>query len=136
MRRQSGVPLLQGGVGALFAGAGPSAAFRVLHGALYMPAYSAIKHALHDAGAPAAAAVTAAAAGATVLTALIEVPVEAVMLRLKSGSGGVTFGKALRLALRAPGGAAALWAGATPYGALPAPCGLLCAVRKALFKRR
>ncbi len=114
MRRQSGVPLLQGGIPALFAGAGPSAAFRVLHGALYMPIYGTIKHALRDAGAPAAAAVTAAAAGATIATALVEIPVEAVMLRLKSGTGA-SFGRVLSAALAAPGGAAGLWAGAAPY---------------------
>jgi hypothetical protein len=109
------VPLLQGGIPALFAGAGPSAAFRVLHGALYMPLYASIKHALRDgAGLPAAAAVTGAAAGATVVTALVEIPIEAVMLRLKSGTGA-SFGRVLAAALAAPGGAGALWAGAAPY---------------------
>ena len=117
VRLQTGVPLLQGGVGSLFAGAAPSAAFRVLHGALYMPLYAVIKHAARDvAELPAALAVTAAAAGATVATALSEIPVEAVMLRLKSGAGA-SFGVALRAALAAPGGPAALWAGAMPYGA-------------------
>ncbi len=115
VRRQTGVPLLQGGIPALFAGAGPSAAFRVLHGALYMPLYASIKHALRDgAGLPAAAAVTGAAAGATVVTALVEIPIEAVMLRLKSGTGA-SFGRVLAAALAAPGGAGALWAGAAPY---------------------
>jgi hypothetical protein len=80
-----------------------------------MPLYASIKHALRDgAGLPAAAAVTGAAAGATVVTALVEIPIEAVMLRLKSGTGA-SFGRVLAAALAAPGGAGALWAGAAPY---------------------
>jgi hypothetical protein len=116
VRRQTGVPLLQGGLGALFAGAGPSAAFRVLHGAMYMPLYSVLKDVARDgAGLPAALAVVAAAAGATAATSLLEVPVESLLLRVKAGGVGGGFRGALAAARAAPGGVAALWAGAGPY---------------------
>ena len=114
------MPLLHGGVRSLFAGAGPSALFRVAHGALYLPIYCAIKSAAHDSKAlPEPLAVASAAAAAVTATALVELPLEALMLRVKAG-GSASFAAAARSALASPAGLAGLWAGAAPYGA----CGL------------
>lgn len=115
VRLQTGTPLLHGGLAGLYNGVGPSCAFRFVHGALYMPLYEATKHAFADARAPLVAAVTAAAATATVLTSLIEVPVEALLLRVKSGRAGADFLSAARHAIASPGGVAALYAGAGAY---------------------
>ena len=116
VRAQTGVPLLRGGVKALFAGAGPSVLFRAAHGVLYLPLYCAVKQRNGRAGMPEPLAVASAAAAAVTATALIELPLEACMLVVKSAGG--TFGAAARAALASPAGVAGLWAGAAPYGTL------------------
>ena len=109
------MPLLRGGVRALFAGAVPSALFRVAHGVLYLPLYCSVKHRALHAEAPEPLAVAAAAAAAVTATALVELPLEALMLRVKAG-GSASFAAAARSALASPAGLAGLWAGAAPYG--------------------
>ena len=118
VRAQTGVPLLRGGVRSLFAGAGHSVLFRAAHGVLYLPLYCAVKQHNGRAGMPEPLAVASAAAAAVTATAFIELPLEALMLRVKSAGG--TFGSAARAALTSPAGVAGLWAGAAPYGALAA----------------
>ena len=118
VRAQTGVPLLRGGVRGLFAGAGHSVLFRAAHGVLYLPLYCAVKQHNGRAGMPEPLAVASAAAAAVTATAFIELPLEALMLRVKSAGG--TFGAAARAALTSPAGVAGLWAGAAPYGVFAA----------------
>lgn len=115
VRLQSGTKLFEGGIRGLYQGVGASAAFRVLHGALYMPVYTECKHAMQAAQAPLAAAVVASATAATVLVSLVEVPVEALLLRIKSGRAASGFLSAARSALTTPGGVSALYFGAGPF---------------------
>lgn len=120
VRIQSGAKLVDGGglvasLRGLYEGVGASAAFRVVHGAVYMPVYSEVKHRLLAAQAPLAAAVVASATAATVLISLVEVPVEALLLRVKSGRAASGFLSAARAAAASPGGVAALYAGAGPF---------------------
>jgi hypothetical protein len=94
----------------------PSAIFRVAHGVLYLPIYSAAKRCLyHSAALPEPLAVASAAAAAVTATALVELPLEALLLRVKTG-GSASFAAAARSALASPAGLAGLWAGAAPYG--------------------
>ena len=116
VRAQSGVPLLRGGFRGLFAGAGSSVFLRAAHGFAYLPLYVAVKHALQDKALAEPLAVAAAAAAAVTATALVELPLEALMLRVKAG-GTTSLASAARAALASPAGLAGLWAGAAPYGA-------------------
>lgn len=116
VRAQAGVPLLSGGLRSLFRGLGPSALVHGLHGAAYMPCYFLVKTASLGAGAAAPLAVALAASLSTLSTALVEVPVEALLLRVKSGSvGGVTLAGAARAAFSSRTSVAALFAGAAPF---------------------
>jgi hypothetical protein len=86
VRAQSGTPLFRGGARSLFAGAVPSALFRVANGVLYLPIYSSAKRGLHHGAAlPEPRAVASAAAAAVTATALVELPLEAQLLRVKTG---------------------------------------------------
>jgi hypothetical protein len=81
VRAQSGTPLFRGGARSLFAGAVPSALFRVANGVLYLPIYSSAKRGLHHGAAlPEPRAVASAAAAAVTATALVELPLEAQLL--------------------------------------------------------
>ena len=97
--------------------------FRAAHGVLYLPLYCAVKQHNGRAGLPEPLAVASAAAAAVTATACIELPLEALMLRVKSAGG--TFGSAARAALTSPAGVAGLWAGAAPYGEFAAELSLL-----------
>jgi len=111
VRLQAGASPYAGGVAALYSGAAPSAVARFLHGAAYLPAYVAIKHALHD--CPPFLAVLCAATGATLATSLVEVPLEALFIRVKSG--GLPFSVVAQHALCTSASRAALFHGAAPY---------------------
>jgi Mitochondrial carrier protein len=109
------------GLTGLWRGCLPSAALRSAHGLAWLPAYSAIKHAVlarcpgdHPAAPAAAAAI--AAAGATLVTAAVELPCEALLLRFKSAASHAGGAKALLMAATSSKTAlASLWAGATPF---------------------
>jgi hypothetical protein len=112
------------GLTGLWRGFLPSAALRSAHGLAWLPAYSAIKHAVlarcpgntRDHPAAPAAAAAIAAAGATLVTAAVELPCEALLLRFKSAASHAGGAKALLMAATSSKTAlASLWAGATPF---------------------
>lgn len=128
VRRQTGAPPFTAAqLPGLWRGCLPSAALRAAHGAAWLPAYGALKHALLSRGNsplgawrdhPAAPALAAglAAAGATLVTAAVELPCEALLVRLKSNSAGGGSVRALWVTATASRTAlASLWAGATPF---------------------
>ena len=128
MRRQTGAPAFTAAqLPGLWRGALPSAALRAAHGAAWLPAYAALKHALlrntrsplaavHDHPAAPAIAAGIAAAGATLVTAAVELPCEALLVRLKSNAAGGGSVRALWVTATASRRAlTSLWAGATPF---------------------
>ena len=128
VRRQTGAPAFTAAqLPGLWRGALPSAALRAAHGAAWLPAYAALKHALlsntrsplaafHDHPAAPAIAAGIAAAGATLVTAAVELPCEALLVRLKSNAAGGGSVRALWVTATASRTAlASLWAGATPF---------------------
>jgi hypothetical protein len=128
VRRQTGAPSFTvAQLPGLWRGALPSAALRAAHGAAWLPAYAALKHALlgntriplsaiHDHPAAPAIAAGVAAAGATLVTAAVELPCEALLVRLKSNAAGGSSVRALWVAASSSRTAlASLWAGATPF---------------------
>lgn len=112
VRAQSLRPLFAPG---LYAGSGPSLLLKAAHGAAYMPLYFSVKGALLGL-LPAPVVASVAAAAATLATAAVEVPAEALLLRLKRGGGAAGgFVGAARLALASRASFAALFAGAAPF---------------------
>jgi len=114
IRMQAGMPPLAGGLRSIYAGAGPSLVMHVLHGALYMPLYSAVKAAARDGlSLPAPLAATAAATVAVLSVALVEIPGEALLMRVKTE--GLSFRAAAAAACRSRASLLGLYSGIAPF---------------------